>query len=177
PTPPATRSQSSPGTATARSVRPRLTPPTGSAQSASPTATSPAAASPTSSLRTTRRTPSASSRTPARPVLAPVSQNRHAVGERRSLGELQPLRLARVAEQALARSQQDREDHEPQLVHQVLLDQRLNEVGAAGDQDVALVLIPQLAYLVRDVTANDGRVVPLRFVERRRDDVLRHRVH
>ena len=55
--------------------------------------------------------------------------------------EPQRLLVARLAEEALAASEHDREDHQPQLVDEVVLEQRLHELGAAVDDDVAVVLL------------------------------------
>ena len=54
-----------------------------------------------------------------------------------------------VAEEALAAAEQDREDHQPQLVDEVVLDQPLDQLGAAGDEDDAVDLALQLRDLRR----------------------------
>src|SRR6478752_6494145 len=53
-----------------------------------------------------------------------------------------------VGEEALARAQNGGEDHQPQLVHQVVLEQRVDEGAAARDQDVPVGLVAELAELV-----------------------------
>ena len=58
-----------------------------------------------------------------------------------------------------------------------MLDERVHELGAAVDEDVAIGLPLQLGHLARDVVADHGRVAPLGVFQRRRDDVLGHRVH
>ena len=52
-----------------------------------------------------------------------------------------------VREQALPAAEDDREDHQPVLVHEVVLHQRLDELAAAVDQDVAAVGLLQLGHL------------------------------
>src|SRR6266508_3973781 len=84
--------------------------------------------------------------------------------------------LAVVAEQPLAGAEHDREDHEPKLVDEVVLDQRLHEPGAAVHDDVAVLLLLQLRDLIDQVAGEHSRVGPLRVTQRRRHDVLRHGV-
>src|SRR4051794_3103510 len=79
-----------------------------------------------------------------------------------------PVR-SRLAEQPPARAEQGREDHQPQLVDQAALEQRLRESAAAADEQLAL----EARQLVE---RHDVRVVPVRVGQRARDDVLRHRV-
>src|SRR5215211_3763395 len=55
--------------------------------------------------------------------------------------------------------------------------QRVDESGAAVDEDVSARLLLQLRDLCRHVTGDDGRVVPRGIGQRRGDDVLRHAVH
>src|SRR2546423_1572741 len=70
-----------------------------------------------------------------------------------------------------------RKDHQAQLVDEPTCEQRLHELRAAGDEDVAVELLLQLPDLVREVAREHGRVVPLGNLQCRRDDELRHRVH
>ena len=58
-----------------------------------------------------------------------------------------------------------------------VLEQRLHEPGAAGDQDDPVDLLLQLADLFGDVASEHGRVVPFGLFQSRRDDVLGHAVH
>jgi hypothetical protein len=51
--------------------------------------------------------------------------------------------VAGLAEQALADPEGDREDLQPQLVDQVVLDQRACELKAAGDDDVPVYVLLQ----------------------------------
>jgi hypothetical protein len=44
--------------------------------------------------------------------------------------------VALIAEQALPAAEHDREDHEAQLIHQVELHQRIDQIGAPEDEDV-----------------------------------------
>lgn len=55
--------------------------------------------------------------------------------------------VAGLAEQALAGPEHDREDHQPQLVGQVMLDQRTGEPGTGVEDDVTVQLLLQLRDL------------------------------
>src|SRR6266581_3127640 len=57
------------------------------------------------------------------------------------------LGLPRLREEALAAPEDDREHHQAQLVDEVVLDQRLHELGAAVDHDVPVLLLLQLGDL------------------------------
>ena len=48
----------------------------------------------------------------------------------------QGLLVARLAEQALAAAEDDGEDHQAQLVDEVALEQPLDQLGAAVDEDL-----------------------------------------
>src|SRR5712691_8037980 len=80
--------------------------------------------------------------------------------------------VAGLAEQALAGAESDREDLQPQLVDQVVLDQRVYELEAAGDDDVPVYLLLQRRDLVKHVALEDCRVVPGGMFEGRGHDVL-----
>src|SRR3954447_8320636 len=89
--------------------------------------------------------------------------------------QLAPVGL--LLEGLLARPEEDREDHEVDLVDEVALDQLLDEPVAARHLQLAVELLLECAHRAGRVTAvEDRRVVPLRVLERRRDDELRHRV-
>src|SRR5439155_5743729 len=92
------------------------------------------------------------------------------------LDEAQPLRSARLVEEALARSDDHGVDLQMECVDEVVLDQRLGELRAAVDSDVPLVLLLELLHLFEDVATEHRRVVPLRALEGGGDDVLRHAV-
>ena len=74
-----------------------------------------------------------------------VDQDRDAVADR--LGVAQPQRLlVEVSPNIrLPRAEDDREDHQPHLVDEVVLEQRLRELGAAVDDDVAVVRFASFA--------------------------------
>src|SRR5260370_18234872 len=65
--------------------------------------------------------------------------------------------VAGLAEQALADLEGDREDLQPQLVDQVVLDQRAYELKAAGDDDVPVYVLLQRRDLVKHVALEDCR--------------------
>src|SRR5260370_40556377 len=64
-----------------------------------------------------------------------IDEDGDAVADRLRVDEPQRLFVARVAEEALARPEDDGEDHQPQLVNEVVFDQRLHELGAAVDDE------------------------------------------
>ena len=104
-----------------------------------------------------------------------VGEDRHAVADHLRVGELQRLLVARLAEQALAGAEHDREHHQPQLVDEVVLEQRLRELRAAVDDDVAVVLVASASRPPRP--GRPSSTVELFHsgsVERRGDDVLGH---
>src|SRR5690242_11753889 len=80
--------------------------------------------------------------------------------------------VAGLAEQALAEPEGDREDLQPQLVDQVMLDQRAYELKATGDDDVPVYVLLQRRDLVKHVALEDCRVVPGGIGEGRGHDVL-----
>ena len=63
------------------------------------------------------------------------------------LDERQRRRLDAVREQALAAPERDREDHQVELVDEVVREQRLHERRAARDEDVARELLLQAPRL------------------------------
>ena len=69
-------------------------------------------------------------------------------------------------------------NHEPELVDEVASKQRTDESAAAEDRDILSRLPFEPGDLLRDVTPDKGRVVPLEgLFEGRRDDVLGHAVY
>src|SRR5438876_1094468 len=80
--------------------------------------------------------------------------------------------VAGLAGQALAGPEGDREDLQPQLVDQVVLDQRAYELKAAGDDDVPVYVLLQRRDLVKHVALEDCRVVPGGMFEGRGHHVL-----
>src|SRR5207245_2631929 len=65
-----------------------------------------------------------------------AQRQRHDAAGRLGLDEVEREALGLVAEEALAGAEHDREDHQPQLVDEVVLEQRLHELTAAGDQEL-----------------------------------------
>ena len=82
-----------------------------------------------------------------------IDQDRDAVADDLRVDEAQRLLVARLAEEALARAEHDREDHQPKLVDEVVLDQRLHELHAAVHDDVAVHLLLELRDLLGEVAA------------------------
>src|SRR6266568_664213 len=73
-----------------------------------------------------------------------VDLDKDAVGaEGPGLDELQLQPVDAVREQAPAAAEDRREDHQPQLVDEARLQQRRHESPAAGDEDVAVGLVPE----------------------------------
>src|SRR4029077_1393228 len=67
----------------------------------------------------------------------------HAVANHLGVGEPQSLLVARLAEEPLPAPEHDRVDHQPELVDQIVLDQRLHELSAARDENVPVDLLLQ----------------------------------
>src|SRR5947207_9022470 len=110
------------------------------------------------------------------PLSRPVDQDRDAAAHGFRLDELQALLVTRLAEQALSASEDDRKDHQTQLVDEIVLQQRLSELPAAVDDDVAILFALELRHRLDHIAVEHGRVAPRWIAQRRRDDVLRHRV-
>src|SRR6185312_15798212 len=88
--------------------------------------------------------------------------------------KLELLLLAGLTEDPLARSQYDWEDHQVQLVDQVVLEQGLRKLPTAVDVKVPAMLISQASDRVDRVAVEHGRVSPARRVRLRPDNVLWH---
>src|SRR5580700_4866859 len=80
--------------------------------------------------------------------------------------------VAGLAEEALAGPEHDRVDRQPQLVGEVVLDQRVYELEAGGDDDVPRQLLLQRRDLAHHVALEHRRVVPRGIMEGRGHDVL-----
>src|SRR3954453_2221439 len=105
-----------------------------------------------------------------------VDEELDAVAEGSRLGEPQPLGLARTVEEPLARADDHRIDEQVEGIDEVVLDQRLRKLRATVNEDVSLVPLLEIPHLLDDIAAENRRVLPLGILQRRRDDVLRHRV-
>src|SRR5437868_13212016 len=81
-----------------------------------------------------------------------------------------------VSEEALPLSEDYRIYHQPELVQEIMLEQSLHESGTAVNHDGPVVLLAHASDILREITAEDCRVVPMRRPQRRRDDVLGHAV-
>src|SRR5215211_9113235 len=73
-----------------------------------------------------------------------VDHDRDAVADDLVIAEPQRLLVARLAEEALAGAQHDGEHHQPNFVDEVELEQRLRQLRAAVDDDVAVDLLLEL---------------------------------
>ena len=76
-----------------------------------------------------------------------VGEEGEAVTDGLGVDEAHGLLVAGLAEEALAGSEHDWEDDEPQLVDEVVLDQRVHELVAGVDEDVPVELLLQLRDL------------------------------
>src|SRR3954451_6108747 len=101
-----------------------------------------------------------------------VGEKGEAATDRLRIDEAHGLLVAGLAEEALAGPEHDREDDQPQLVDQVVRDQRAPELVAGRDDDLSVQLLLELRDLGHDVALEDCRVVPLWIFEGRRHDVL-----
>ncbi len=77
-----------------------------------------------------------------------VGEQGEAVTNGAGVEEAHRLLVAGLPEEALAGSEHDRVDHQPQLVDQFVLDQRAHELTAGGDDDSPVKLLLQLRDLV-----------------------------
>src|SRR5205823_8954524 len=78
-----------------------------------------------------------------------------------------------VPEDAFSASDDERVDHHPELVDEVLLNQRLYQAGAPDDVQITAVLLLQRSHRASKVASEQRRVLPLkRLGESRRRDVL-----
>src|SRR5207249_4638054 len=82
------------------------------------------------------------------------------------------LLLAGLCEKALTSPEHDREYNQPQLVDQVVLQQRAYKPDAAGDDNPPGYPLLQLRDLLHRIALQHRRVVPLGVLEGRRHDVL-----
>src|SRR5438270_1218510 len=75
-----------------------------------------------------------------------------AVGsDRPSLDDAQLAPVDAIGEEALAPAEDGGEHHQPELVDEVVLEQRAHERAAAGHEDHALCLAYELSDLLRDL--------------------------
>ena len=124
-------------------------------------------------LRASRIRPAAIQRAELRDLVGHVDE---AVTGGPAAGEADRLLAARLAEQALAGPDHDGEDEQPQLVHEVVLEQRAPELVAGVDDDVAVHLLLQPGDLLDHIALQDRHVGPRGIVEGRGHDVLGHAV-
>src|SRR6266545_351682 len=89
------------------------------------------------------------------PVRWPVRENGDSGLEGPAVGELQVRDVRRVAEETLATSKHHGKHHEAILVDHVMLDERVEKVGAAEEQDVTARLLLQLGDLLGGVSPDD----------------------
>jgi hypothetical protein len=111
-----------------------------------------------------------------RSVVSLVDEDVNAAADGFRGGEPQPLCRARFPEEPLAGADDDRVDLEVEGVNKIVLDQRLDELRAAMNNNVAVVSLFELPDLVDDVTRENGGVVPFGVGQGLRDDVLGHDV-
>src|SRR4051812_2067880 len=90
-----------------------------------------------------------------------VSEEREAVTDGRGLDETHRGLVTRLAEEALARTEHDREDDQPDLIDQVVLHQRAPELITGRNDDLSVQLALQFRDLVHDIAREDPRVVPV----------------
>src|SRR6266540_3415619 len=66
-----------------------------------------------------------------------------------------------VAEDSLAAAQDEWVDHQPELIDEVVLDQRLYQLGAPDHLQIRVVLLLQFGHGLGDATMKYRRVLPL----------------
>src|SRR6516162_9094775 len=84
-----------------------------------------------------------------------VGEEGEAVTDDSGVDEAHGLDAADLAEEALAGPEHDREDDQPQLVGEVVLDERATELTAGGDDDFSVELLLQFRDLGHDVAVQD----------------------
>jgi hypothetical protein len=82
----------------------------------------------------------------------PVGEDNDARTQRLRICEPQNFRIAFVLEEPFSAAYDDGKDHEPILVDQVVLHQRVHEIAAAEDQDVLAGLLLELGHFFGDVS-------------------------
>ena len=78
-----------------------------------------------------------------------------------AVDELQMPKHAVVPEDALTAAQHDRVDHQLELVDQVVLNQRLDQLRAANYKQITAVLLLQRDHCLGDIALDHCRVLPL----------------
>src|SRR5580704_15325252 len=135
---------------------------------------------PASSSLSSRRGPASPDRTTPRRLLAAADDLVGHVDEPvtggPAAGEAEWLFAARLAEQALAGPDHDGEDEQPQLIDEVVLEQRAPELVAGVDDDVPVHVLLQPGDFLDHVALQDRHVGPRGVLEGRGHDVLRHAV-
>ena len=90
-------------------------------------------------------------------------------------GAAAPCRWSR--RRGARRPEHERVDHQPQLVDEILLDQRAHELETGGYDDLPVQPLLQLRHRVHRVALHDRGVVPTGIFEGRGHDVLGDAVH
>src|SRR5215217_1963412 len=89
-----------------------------------------------------------------------ISENDDSRTERLRIDELQRRLVDPDPEETFPASYNNRKDHEPVLVDEVVLHQRVHKIAAAEDQDVLTGLLLQPGHFLRDVPFDQPRIVP-----------------
>src|SRR3954471_19017740 len=106
-----------------------------------------------------------------------VNQHKDTVADDLRFPEPKLASLGRFLERPPAGPEDHGKDHQVDLIDEVALDQLLDEPVAARHLQLAVELLLEPAHLSHRVAAIENRrVVPLRVLQRRGDDVLRHRI-
>src|ERR671930_1764705 len=120
--------------------------------------------------------PALYSRTSLLTVRRAIDKDVDPVVERFRLDEAEVLLVSRLSEETFAGADDDRVDHQAELVHEVVLDQRLRQLRTAVNDDVALVPLLELRDRLDHVAVEHSRVVTVRVLQSGEDDVLGQRV-
>src|SRR5919106_6268859 len=87
-------------------------------------------------------------------------------------GEQAKLAMHAIRQRPLAATEGERIDEQMQLIDEVVLEKRVEELARAVEEDVLAGLLLQLPHRARHVVADDRGVAPDRFLQRARDNVL-----
>src|SRR5205807_861318 len=101
-----------------------------------------------------------------------VRRDDHAVVRRLDIGACESRRDGAVREETLPAAKRDWEDHEVELIHQVVLQERLDQPPAAVYLDLRPRLLLEVGYVGSNVALDESGVVPVRAAQGRRGHVL-----
>src|SRR5258708_30369253 len=85
--------------------------------------------------------------------------------------------FAAILEKSLADTQNYRKDHQPILVNQIMLPQRMDQIGAATEQNVLTGLLLEPGDFFWYVRPDQRGMAPISFFPARRNNILADAIH